>query len=105
MGYSPCGRQESDTTDRLHFHIQSLGGEDVLEKEMATHSSILAWEMQWSEEPGQLYSMGLLKSQTQLSNKFCVQCADLVHLLLQYYYPKAFTNRTIMSCNYYCYSW
>ena len=44
------------------------GWEDSLEKEMATHSSILAWEMSWTEESGQLQSMGLQKSQTQLSN-------------------------------------
>jgi len=37
--------------------IQSLGGEDPLEKEMATHSSILAWEIPLSEEPGGLQSM------------------------------------------------
>ena len=38
---------------------QSLGWEDPLEKEMATHSSILAWRIPWREEPGQLQSMGL----------------------------------------------
>ena len=38
--------------------VQSLGWEDPLEKEMATHSSILAWEIAWSEEPGVLQSMG-----------------------------------------------
>ena len=38
--------------------VQSLGQEDPLEKEMATHSSILAWEMTWTEEPGELQSMG-----------------------------------------------
>ena len=37
--------------------VQSLGWED-LEEEMATHSSILAWEIQWTEEPGGLQSMG-----------------------------------------------
>ena len=36
----------------------TLGWEDPLEKEMATHSSILAWEIWWTEEPGQLWSMG-----------------------------------------------
>ena len=46
---------------------QSLGWEDPLEKEMATHSSILAWEFSWTEEPGELQSMGS-QSQTQLSN-------------------------------------
>ena len=38
--------------------VQSLGREDPLEKEMATHSSILAWEIPWTEEPGGLQSMG-----------------------------------------------
>ena len=38
--------------------IQSLGREDSLEKEMATHSSILAWRIPWTEEPGRLQSMG-----------------------------------------------
>ena len=38
--------------------IQSLGWEDPLEKKMATHSSILAWEIPWTEEPGRLQSMG-----------------------------------------------
>ena len=39
--------------------VQSLGQEDPLEKEMATHSSILAWKIPWTEEPGRLQSMGL----------------------------------------------
>ena len=39
--------------------VRSLGGEDPLEKEMATHSSILAWKTPWTEEPGRLQSMGL----------------------------------------------
>ena len=38
--------------------VQSLGWEDPLEKEMTTHSSILAWKIQWMEEPGGLQSMG-----------------------------------------------
>ena len=38
--------------------IQSLGQEDPLEKEMATHSSILAWRLPWTEDPGRLWSMG-----------------------------------------------
>ena len=44
------------------MQVQSLGWEDPLEEEMATHSSILAWEIQWTEEPGGLQSMGLQKS-------------------------------------------
>ena len=38
--------------------VQSLGQEDPLEKDMATHPSILAWRMPWTEEPGGLHSMG-----------------------------------------------
>ena len=39
--------------------VQSLGREDLLEKEMSTHSSILAWKIPWMEEPGGLQFMGL----------------------------------------------
>ena len=38
--------------------VRSLGWEDPLEKEMATHSSTLAWKIPWTEEPGKLQSMG-----------------------------------------------
>ena len=48
--------------------VRSLGQEDPLEEVMGTHSSILAWEIQWTEEPGGLQSMGLQKSQTGLSD-------------------------------------
>ena len=44
--------------------VQSLGGEDPLEKEMATHFSILAWRIPQAEEPGRLQSMGLQESDT-----------------------------------------
>ena len=50
------------------MQVQSLGQEDPLEEEMATHSSILAWEILWTEEPGGLQSMGSQKSWTRLSN-------------------------------------
>ena len=39
--------------------VQSQGWKDLLEKEMATHSSTLAWKISWTEEPGSLQSMGL----------------------------------------------
>ena len=48
--------------------VRSLGREDPLEEEMATHSSVLAWRIPWTEEPGGLQTMGLRKSQTQLKN-------------------------------------
>ena len=51
----------------LDTWVQSLDQEDPLEKEMATHSSILNWKTPWTKEPGRLPFMGLQKNQTQLS--------------------------------------
>ena len=45
--------------------VQSLGWEDLLEKEMATHSSILAWRIPWIEEPGRLWSLESQKEKTE----------------------------------------
>ena len=47
--------------------VQSLGGEDPLEKEMATHSSILAWRIPWTQKPGGLQSMGSQRVYNQCS--------------------------------------
>ena len=47
----------------------SLGQEDPLEKEMASHSSTLAWEILWTEEPGRLQSMGLHRIRYDLATK------------------------------------
>ena len=49
--------------------VWSLGQENPLQKEMATHSSILAWEIPWTEEPGELQFMGVQKSWTNLQTK------------------------------------
>ena len=48
----------------LPANAGDLGGEDPLENEMATHTTILAWEIPWTEEPGELWSMGSQKSWT-----------------------------------------
>ena len=49
----------------IRDHVQPLGWEDPLEKGMATHTSILAWRIQWTEEPGRLHTVhGVAKSQT-----------------------------------------
>ena len=48
--------------------VPSLDQEDLMEKEMATHSSVLAWRILWTEEPGGLQSMGVTKSQIRLSD-------------------------------------
>ena len=57
--------QETEDT-RVRF----LGQKDPLEKEMAISSSILAWKISWTEEPGGPQSIGITKSQTQLSASF-----------------------------------
>ena len=48
--------------------VQSQGQEDPLEEEIATHSSISAWEITWTEEPDRLQSMGLQNSWTRLKD-------------------------------------
>ena len=48
--------------------VWSLGWEDPLEQGIVTHSSILAWRIPWTEEPGEIQSMESNKSQTRLSN-------------------------------------
>ena len=60
---NPPAVQEMEETQ-----VQSLGQEDPLEEEMATHPSILAWEIPRTEEPGGLQSTGLQKSRTGLSD-------------------------------------
>jgi len=49
--------------------VQSLGQEDLLEKEMATHCSILAWKIPWTEEPGRLQFLGLQRIGHDLATK------------------------------------
>ena len=63
------------------MRVQSLGQEDLLEWEMATHSSLLAWEIPWTEEPRGLPSMGLQKKLNrtwQLSNNSKIHLDDKV---------------------------
>ena len=56
--------------------VQSLGWEDPLEKGMTTHSSILAWRIPWTEEPGRLQSMGSQELDTteQLTHVYTLEC-------------------------------
>ena len=82
VGYSPGCHKESDTTkatSRVYTHptISTLTNYNFLmEKEMATQSSVLAYETPWTEEPGRLQSMRSQKSQTRLSNiyNFVLKC-------------------------------
>ena len=56
--------------------VRSLGWEDLLQKEMAIHSSTIAWKIPWTEEPGRLQSMGSLESDTteRLHFHFSLSC-------------------------------
>ena len=57
MGKNPLPVQET-----LETWVRSLGGEDPLEEGMATHASVLAWRIAWTEEPGGLQSLGSQES-------------------------------------------
>ena len=56
---SPIAHSVKSLLAMQETRVQFLGQEDPLEKKMATHSSILAWRIPWTEEPGRLQSMGL----------------------------------------------
>ena len=60
--------------------VQSLGWEDPLEKGTATHSSILAWRIPWTEEAGRLQFHGVTKNLTQLSDFYFQPYTGFIHL-------------------------
>ena len=63
--------------------VRSLGWEDSLEEEMATHSSILAWRTQWTEEPGRLQSTGLQRVWCNWSNLACMHAFSSLGAVIQ----------------------
>ena len=64
----PGGSVVKNPLPMQEMRIQSLDGEDPLKKEMATHSSFLAWKIPWTEEPAGLQSMGSQESQIRLTD-------------------------------------
>ena len=56
---SPVAQTVKNLPAMQETWVQSLGQEDLLQEEMATHSSVLAWKILWTEEPGRLQSIGL----------------------------------------------
>ena len=89
MGCSPWGRTESDTTERLRSSM-----EDTMEQEMAVHSSALAWEISWTEEPTRLQRVGSQRVghdiatehphssiQHVLNGGLCANCSTYIILL------------------------
>ena len=77
----PCSSVGKESMQETQ--VQFLDQEDLLEKEMATHSSILAWRIPRTEEPGRLQSMGLqeLGTTSQVNHHHI----DLIHILLDFY--------------------
>ena len=65
----PHGSTVKNPPAMQEAQVQSQGQEDPLKKEMATHSSILAWEVPWTQEPGRLQSMGSQRIQCNLATK------------------------------------
>ena len=64
--------------------VQSLGREDPLKKEMATHSSILAWRIPWTEEPGGLQSLGSQRVRHDSATKQQLVLKNQCHLHIDY---------------------
>ena len=68
LAASPVAQRLKHLPGLQETPVRSLGREDPLAKEMATHSSTLAWRIPWREEPGRLPVHGLAKSRTRLSD-------------------------------------
>ena len=73
----PGGSVVKGLPAKQETQVWSLGQEDPLEKEMATHSSILAWRTPWIKEPGGLQTMESQKSWIQLNNNMSYASANL----------------------------
>ena len=73
--------------------VQSLGGEDLLEKEMATHSSMLAGKIPWTEKPGRLQSLELQRVVHDLATKECTHTRTHTHV-----HARAHTHTHIHTC-------
>ena len=65
------------------MQVQSLGREDLLEKEMTTHSSILAWRISWTDQPGELQSMGSRRVGHDGSDRACKLGFEVRHCARQ----------------------
>ena len=73
---------------KQEMHVRSLDWEDSLEKEMATHSSMLAWEIPWTEEPGGLQSMGSQRFVHDIATKQQHEYGRNLRKILQYLFRK-----------------
>ena len=78
----------------MQMWVRSLGGEDPLEKEMATHSSILAWRIPWTQEPGGLQSMRSHLAIKQHTNE------EVRKLLKKVFISKMYDENIFLSLSY-----
>ena len=76
MGF-PTGSVVKNLPTMQETLVRSLGREDPLAKRMATHSSLLAWRIPWTEEPGRLQSMGSQRVRYDWSNLACTHAGDI----------------------------
>jgi len=77
----PGGSVLKNLPDKKEIQVQSLGWEDPLEKEMATHSIVFACEIPWTEESGGLWSMGLQRVGHDLATKQQQRESSALHTL------------------------
>ena len=85
---NPPAMQEAQET-----WVKSLGWEDALEKGMAIHTSILAWRIPWTKEPGGLQSIGFQRIGHDCSNLACTEFITTVHELKAYLHSFCFFSR------------
>ena len=78
--------------------VQFLGQEDPLEKEMATHSSVLAWRIPWTEEPGGLQVLGVSQSQTRLKQLSSSSSSMSIPLGTKYRAMMCVCAKSLQSC-------
>ena len=76
--------------------VQSMGQEDPLEKEMATHSSILAWRIPWTEEPGGLQSTGSQRVGHDRATSLSLSLGCFIDLFIVFIYFLYMQGRTLM---------
>ena len=95
---NPCGLVVKNLPAMQETQVRSLSQEDPLEEEMATHSSVFTWRTPWTEEPGEIQSMGVTKSQTRLSTHTCTY--DRCSLTLKW--PSPQPNKSYCIFNHLC---
>ena len=88
----PVGQMVKNLPARQETWVRSLDGEDPLEKGMATHSSILAWRIPWTEEPGRLQFVGLQRVEHDWIANTSLQSEEIDVKTINVYYDRSLIN-------------